>query len=90
MAVAFDTCKLQSNIRRFSEVSSTASVGIGCSRAGLGFALVDTDGLRTADKAFSIRGERDRRLGRGHNLVGRRKVFQNEEGMLGPLSRLTS
>ena len=90
MAVAFDTRKLQSNIRRLREVSSTTSLGIACGRAGLDSASVEADGLRTADEAFPVRGKREGRLGRGHNLAGRRKVFQKEDGMVGPLTRLTS
>ena len=90
MAVAFDTRKLQSNIRRLREVSSTTSLGIACGRGDLDSASVEADGLRTADEAFPIRGEREGRVGRGHNLAGRRKVFQKEEGMVGPLTRLTS
>ena len=89
-AVAFDTRTLQSSIRRFSDVSSTISLGIscGCGRAGLDRASLEAVGLRTADEeGFPLRGERE---GGRQNLVGRRKVFQNEGGMVGSLTRLTS
>jgi hypothetical protein len=87
MAVAFDTRTLQSNIRRFSEISSPTSLGIECGRACLDPAPFKAVGLRTADESFSLRGERE---GRRNNLVERRKVFQKEDGILGSLTRLTS
>jgi hypothetical protein len=80
VAVAFDTRTLQSNIRRFREVSSPTSLGIEW-RARLDLASLEAFGLRTADEVFSPRGERE---GRRNNLVERRKVFQKENGIVGP------
>jgi hypothetical protein len=83
-AVAFDTRTLQSSIRRFNDVSSTTSHGIGCGRAGLDLASLEAVRLRTADEeGFPLRGERE---GRRQNLVGRRKVFQNEGEMVDSLT----
>lgn len=84
---AFDTCELQSNIRNFSELSSTTSLGIDCRRADLDAALLQDVKLRMADEVFSVRGKSE---GRRHNLVDRRKDFQKEEGTLNPLTRLTA
>src|SRR6266566_8578653 len=82
---AFDTRKLQSNIRSFSELSSTASLGIDC-REDLDAVSFQKVRLRTADVVSSVRGKRE---GRRHDLVDRRKDFQKEGGKLGPLTRLT-
>jgi hypothetical protein len=87
VATAFDTRKLQSNIRSFSELSSTTSLGIDCRRADLDTVSFQNVRLRTAGEVFSVRGRRE---GRRHNLVDRRKDFQKEGGKLGPLTRLTS
>jgi len=84
---AFDTRKLQSNIRSFSELSSTASLGIDCRREDLDAVSFKKVRLRTAGEVFSVRGKRE---GRRHNLVDRRKDFQKEGGKLGLLTRLTS
>lgn len=83
---AFDTRKLQSNIRSFSELS-TPSLGIDCRLEDLDGVSFQNVRLRTADEVFSVRGKRE---GRRHNLVDRRKDFQKEGGKLGPLTRLTS
>jgi len=84
---AFDTRKLQSNIRSFSELSSTASLGIDCRCEDLDAASFQNVRLRTADEVFSVRGKRE---GRRHNLVDSMKDFQKEGGKLGPLTRLMS
>jgi hypothetical protein len=84
---AFDTRKLQSNIRSFSELSSTTSLGIDCRREDLDAVSFQNVRLRTADEVFSVRGKRE---GRRHNLVDRRKDFQKEGGKLGLLTRLMS
>ncbi len=86
-AIAFDTRTLQSNIRSFSEVSSTTLLGIDRWCADLDSALTEAVRLRTAVEVFSLRGEGEERR---HNLLDRRKVFQKEEGTPGPLTRLTS
>ena len=87
VAIAFDTCKLQSNIRTFSEASSTTLLGIDCRRVDLDSASLRAVRPRTTDEIFSLRG---RRAGRRHNLVDRWKDFQKEDGIPGPLTRLTS
>jgi len=84
VSTAFDTRELQSNIRSFSELASTRSLGIDCRHADLDAADVR---LRTTDEVFSVRGKRE---GRRHNLVDRGKNLQKEKGTLEPLTRLTS
>jgi hypothetical protein len=85
--IAFDTCELQSNIRSFSELASTTSLGIDSLREDLDTALLQDARLRATDEPFSVRGKRE---GRRHNLVARRNDFQKEEGALGRLTRLTT
>lgn len=81
VSTAFDTRELQSNIRSFSELASTRSLGIDCRHAALDVRL------RTTDEVFSVRGKRE---GRRHNLVDRRKNLQKQKGTLERLTRLTS
>jgi len=77
--VKFDTRVLQSHIRTSSAFSSATSPGIERRRADLDLAsFVGVRLLASADEALSFRGEGRRR----HNLVGKWKVFQEEEDPL--------
>ena len=81
MPTAFDTRKLQSNIRSVSELSSTASLGIDCRFEDLGAVSFQNVSPRTADEVFSVRGKRE---GRRHDLVDSMKDFQKEGESLDP------
>jgi hypothetical protein len=72
MAVAFDTRRLQSNIRRVSDVPSTTSLGTACGRTDLDSEFFETLGMRIADGAFSIGGKREAHEKRGHHNLGAR------------------
>jgi hypothetical protein len=76
VSTAFDTRKLQSNIRSFSELSCMP-LGIDSRRADLDAVSFQDVRLRIADEVFSTRGKREERR---HNLVDRRKGFQKDEG----------